>query len=90
MTSGSRIARLKSNGVIHRILEVLLAAKIPLCGFDGNMSEKKLDLFELAAILMAETGACFTEVMRGESDEFQECRDCAAHAVQSRHGLTCC
>jgi hypothetical protein len=34
--------------VIHGILKPLLAAQIPLCGFDGNMSQEKLNLLELA------------------------------------------
>jgi hypothetical protein len=35
-------------------LKALLAAKIALSSFDGNVSEKKLDLFELTSCLMTE------------------------------------
>jgi hypothetical protein len=53
-TSGSRIASFKSDGIVHRILKALLAAQVALSGFDGNVSEEKLDLFELTSCLMTE------------------------------------
>ena len=54
MTSFSRTVGFKSDGIVHRILKALLAAQVALSGFDGNVSEEKLNLFELASCLMAE------------------------------------
>jgi hypothetical protein len=54
MTSGSRTAGFKSDGMVHRILKALLAAQVALSGVDGNVSEEKLDLLELTSCLMAE------------------------------------
>lgn len=51
---GSRITWIEPDCIVHSILEALLAAQVPLCGFDGNMSEEKLNLFEFAPCLMAE------------------------------------
>jgi hypothetical protein len=31
--------------IIHRIAQVLFAAKIPLCGLDRSMAEQELNLF---------------------------------------------
>jgi hypothetical protein len=53
-TSGSRTARFKSDDIVHRILKALLAAQVALSSFAGNVSEQKLDLFELASCLMTE------------------------------------
>jgi hypothetical protein len=36
-------------------LKALLAAQVALSGLDGNVPEKKLDLFELTSCLVAET-----------------------------------
>jgi hypothetical protein len=55
VTHRSGAVWIEPDRVIHGILKPLLAAQIPFCGFDGNMSEKKLDLFELAASLMAQS-----------------------------------
>jgi len=66
MTSGSRIAWIEPDGIVYSILEALLTAQVPLCGFDGNVSQEKLDLFELTASLMAQSGTCPAQVMRGE------------------------
>jgi hypothetical protein len=54
-TSGSRTVGFKSDGIVYRILKALLAAQVALSGLDGNVSEKKLDLFELTSCLVAET-----------------------------------
>jgi hypothetical protein len=35
-------------------LKALLAAKVALSGFDGNVPEKKLDLFEFTSCLMTD------------------------------------
>ena len=64
MTSGSRIPGFKSDGIVHRILEVLLAAKVALRGLDGNMPKKKLDLFEFTSCLVAQTSTRSTEIVR--------------------------
>ena len=53
MTSFSRTVGFKSDGIVHRILKALFAAQVALSGFDGNVSEEKLNLFELASCLMA-------------------------------------
>ena len=63
MTSGSRIAWIEPDGIVYSILEALLTAQVPLCGFDGNVSQEKLDLFELTASLMAQSGTCPAQVM---------------------------
>jgi hypothetical protein len=49
MTSLSRTVGFKSDGIVHRILKALFAAQVALSGFDGNVSEEKLNLFELAS-----------------------------------------
>jgi hypothetical protein len=43
-----------SDGIVHRTLKALLAAQVALSGFDENVSEGKLNLFELASRLMPE------------------------------------
>jgi hypothetical protein len=40
----SRIAWIEPDRVIHGNFKTLLAAKIPFCSFDGNVSQEKLDL----------------------------------------------
>ena len=63
MTSGSRIAGFQSNGVVHRILEALLAAQVALSSFDGNVTEEKLDLFEFASCLMTKASTRSTQIV---------------------------
>ncbi len=53
ITSGSRTVGFKSDGIVYRIRKVLLAAQVALSGFDGNVPEEKLYLFELTSCLMA-------------------------------------
>jgi hypothetical protein len=50
-------------------LKSLFAAQIPLRGFDRNMSEKKLNLFEFTASLMAKASASPVQVMRGKAGQ---------------------
>jgi hypothetical protein len=45
----SRCAVLKANPAIHRVAKALLAAEVPLGRLNGHMTEKELDLFQLAA-----------------------------------------
>jgi hypothetical protein len=53
MRAGSGAARIRSDGIIHSILETLPAARVLLCGFDRDVPKEKLNLFELATCLMA-------------------------------------
>jgi hypothetical protein len=46
---GSGTVWIKPDRVVHSILKTLLTAQIPLRGFDGNVSQEKLDVFELTA-----------------------------------------
>jgi hypothetical protein len=62
-TLGSRAAGFKSDGIVHRVLKALLAAKVALSGFDGNVSEEKLDLFELTSCLMAEASTRSAQIV---------------------------
>ena len=55
--------------VIHGILKPLLAAQIPFCGFDGNMSQEKLNLLEFTSCLMAESRTCPAQVMWSKADQ---------------------
>src|SRR5215469_10605337 len=66
LTHGSGTVWIEPDRVVHSILKTLLTAQIPFCGFDGNVSEEKLDLFELTASLMAQSDTCPAQVMRGE------------------------
>jgi hypothetical protein len=50
---GSRTARIHPVTSFAAFLETLLAARLLLCSFDRDVPEEKLNLFELAASLMA-------------------------------------
>lgn len=63
MTPGSRTAGFKSDRIVHRILKALLAAQVALSGFDGNVSEKKLDLFEFTSGLMAKASTRSAQIV---------------------------
>jgi len=63
MTSSSWTARFKSDGIVHRILEVLLAAQVALSGLDGNVPKKKLNLFELTSCLVAQTSTRSAQIV---------------------------
>ena len=58
MMHGSGTIWIEPNPVIHGILKTLLAAQIPFCSFDGNMSQEKLNLLKFTSCLMAESRAC--------------------------------
>ena len=60
---GSGTVWIEPDRVIHGILKTLLAAKIPFCGFDGNVSEQKLKLLEFTSCLMSESCTCPAQVM---------------------------
>jgi hypothetical protein len=62
ITSGSRAVGFKSDRIVHRILKAL-AAQVALSSFDGNVSEEKLDLFELTSCLMAEASTCSAQIV---------------------------
>ncbi|HXS78278.1 MAG TPA: hypothetical protein VN753_19020 [Terracidiphilus sp.] len=49
--------------VVNRLLKVLFAAQISLGGQDGHMTEEELNLLQLAAIHMAELGACSAKIV---------------------------
>jgi hypothetical protein len=66
MTSGSSGSRFQSDRIIYRILKALLAAQVAFSGFDGNVSEEKLDLFEFTSCLMTEAGTRSTEIVWSE------------------------
>jgi hypothetical protein len=53
---GSGTVWIEPDRVAHSILKTLLTAQIPFRSFDGNVSQEKLDLFELTASLMAQSG----------------------------------
>lgn len=63
ITSGSRAVGFKSDRIVHRILKALLAAQVALSSFDRNVSEEKLDLFELTSCLMAEASTCSAQIV---------------------------
>ena len=63
MTSGSLTAGFKSDRIVHRISKALLAAQVALSGFDGNVSQEKLDLFELTSCLMTEASTRSTQIV---------------------------
>jgi hypothetical protein len=60
---GSGTVWIEPDRVSHGILKTLLAAKIPFCGFDGNVSQEKLNLLEFTSRLMAESCSCPAQVM---------------------------
>lgn len=61
---GSRIRRLKTDFVVDRISEPLLAAQVPFRCLNVDMTEHELKLFKLLACLMTQTGACTTKIVR--------------------------
>jgi hypothetical protein len=69
---------LKSEPVIDGATEPLFAAKILLCCLDRNMTEQKLDLFQLAACHVAELRAR-APVMRCEPSGSPQTLFCPRH-----------
>ena len=68
MTHRSGAVWIEPDRVIHGILKPLLAAQIPFCGFDGNMSQEKLNLLEFTSCLMAESRTCPAQIMWSKAD----------------------
>jgi hypothetical protein len=53
--------------VVHSDHNLLLGAKIALCGLNRRMPEQELDLLEIASGLAAELGAAPAQIMDPES-----------------------
>jgi hypothetical protein len=68
----SRGLRFQANPVIDRVPQALFAPKVSLSRLDGHMAEEKLDLFEFASSLVAESGTGSTQVVKS---------DCAKPAI---------
>ena len=58
--------RLDTDSVVDGRPDSLLAAQVSLGGLDRDVTEEKLDLFQLAAGGMTQPGACSSQVMRGQ------------------------
>jgi hypothetical protein len=52
--------------VVNGPAEILFASDVALSSLNGCVSKKKLDLFQLAASGVAQTGARPPQIMRGE------------------------
>jgi len=66
---GARIPDLsepKSRTAVHGSAQILFAADVALCGLNGRMSQKELDLFQFAASGIAQTRASPPQVVMGE------------------------
>ena len=63
MERASRL-RFDTDAVVHGSVNPLLAAEIAFSGLDGNVPEKKLDLFQLSARSMAQLRARTPQIMR--------------------------
>jgi len=59
-------ASLQSQVIVHRDLDILLGAQIPLGRLDRRVPEQEFDLLQIAATLAAELGAGAAEVMGAE------------------------
>src|SRR5438067_13519663 len=55
-----------SQSVTHSNSEFLLASEVALCRLGGDVAERELDLIQLAAGEVAETGARASQVVRGQ------------------------
>jgi hypothetical protein len=53
----------ETEAIVNRLLQVLFAAQISLGGQNGHMAEEELNLLQLAAIHMAELGACSAKIV---------------------------
>ncbi len=60
----SRGRWLKTDFVVDRIWEPLLAAEVPFRCLNADMTEQELNLFKLPACLMTQTGAGTTKIVR--------------------------
>ena len=59
------IGGLDADPVVYRVLQALLAAKVPLGPLDRDVAQQKLDLVQFASSIAAQAGTGPTEVMRG-------------------------
>jgi len=66
----SRRVWLQANSIIDSIAKPLFAAQVAFRSLDRNVAQQKLDLLQFAIRLMAETGACAPEVVRGQGRNF--------------------
>src|SRR5450756_414575 len=60
----SRCRWLKTDFVVDRISEPLLAAEVPFRCLNADVTEQELNLFKLPACLMTQTGAGTTKIVR--------------------------
>ena len=60
---------LQANSIIDGIAKPLLTAQVAFCRLDRNVSQQELNLLQFTASLMAQTGACASEIVRRESTE---------------------
>jgi hypothetical protein len=58
--------QLQPQVVVHRDLNILIGAQIPLGGLDGGVTEQEFDLLQIPAILAAQFGAGTAQVMGAE------------------------
>src|SRR5260370_18067880 len=58
--------RLQSNSIVDGVAESLFAAQVAFRGLYRNVPQQKLNLLQLPASLMAQTGACPAQVVRRE------------------------
>ena len=66
LTSRGSSSDSKSEIVVHGDLDLLLRPQIPLRGPNRGVTEQKIDLLEIAAILSAELGTGSAEVVCAE------------------------
>ena len=60
----SRVRRFQTNSVVDCVSEPLFATEVSFSRLNTDMTEQKLDLFELSARIMAQTGAGATKIVR--------------------------
>ena len=61
---GLRSLAEKTQSIVNRILKFLLASDVSLRCLDRRVSKQELNLFELAAAIMAESGTGATKIVR--------------------------
>ena len=62
---GARDPREDLEPVVHRLTQVLFASQVALRGLDRDMAEQELNLFQFAAVAVAQLGTGPSQVMRG-------------------------
>jgi hypothetical protein len=60
----SRVRRLKTDFVVDRVSEPLLAPEVPFRCLNADVTQQELNLFKLPACLMTQTGAGTTKIVR--------------------------